>query len=406
MCTWSLEGKLLDKIYAHHGAAIWSIGVSDDGKSIFTGGADGAINVWPVTTDCDTWKTELLPNDESCHTLKYICYLSSGTLVIVSEDGHLFCYDTKNGSYDQTREVLHLGRFSCYSVMQVSPCRRYICFASRDGCVAIYSEERDEADDRRLQRVLEERIIDTQIFSVQWLQDNKIVACGAHGILKLFHFTVEGVVNVESSYELPPSRERWLTAAIIFDELLVCGDRAGNVHTFQLGKSTVQDRIETNDKPIQTLAKVHGRIGVQSFIVLNSKLISTGRNGVIKFYEFRKDGLKGQLDPLHSEKMPMEWISGTLRAVDDIFVLGFKEYGTPKDTNEDSMRRRTQILGLYADQRINYVRLHSKEESVCIQFVVGIFETAKFIEWFSRQRSVLRAASDANRSTKSSYIRR
>lgn len=35
--------------------------------------------------------------------------------------------------------------------------------------------------------------MESQIFSVQWLGDNKLVICGLNGILKIFNFTEGGI---------------------------------------------------------------------------------------------------------------------------------------------------------------------------------------------------------------------
>lgn len=108
----------------------------------------------------------------------------------------------------------------------------------------------------------------------------------------------------------------------------MCGDRAGNMHVFDFQKSVSYneaDISETNNKCIQTFVKVHGKIGIQSFIVLNSKLISAGRDGMLKFYELNKRKNTKLLCTLHKQKMPMDWISGYLKSSDDVFILGFKE---------------------------------------------------------------------------------
>ena len=138
----------------------------------------------------------------------------------------------------------------------------------------------------------------------------------------LFLFRI-GSFTIQSVCVLPYSRERWLTAAILYEGLLICGDRAGNMHIFDL--KTYVPCSETNKKPIQTINKVHGKIGIQNFIVVNSKLISAGRDGMLRFYELNKHKNTKLLYILHKQKMPMDWISGHLKSFDDILILGFKE---------------------------------------------------------------------------------
>jgi hypothetical protein len=118
---------------------------------------------------------------------------------------------------------------------------------------------------------------------------------------------------------LPLSRESWLTAATIYEELLICGNRAGNVHVYELNNAN-----EEIKKPVQTLSKIHGKIGVQSFTVLEGKLMTTGRDGTLRFFELSKEDTKSLL-MLHRKKMPMDWISNTLKVDGIVLVLGFKE---------------------------------------------------------------------------------
>ncbi|XP_053970887.1 WD repeat-containing protein 6 [Hylaeus volcanicus] len=320
ICNWSLDGKLLNKICAHHGAAIWSIDISDDNKNVYTGGADGAVYTWSLV-DNYFQRAVLLPTNHTSLP-KYVSYLNNDKLLVFNEDGNLFIVNRLHSNLIQS---LYLERYSTYCVMEVSLCRCYICFASKDGYVTIYKEA-ESVSDTKLERILEENIMDSQIFSIQWLQNNNVIACGLNGILKIFGFDMEGSIIMRSICLLPQSRERWLTAAIIYEELMVCGDRAGNMHVYDRSELHDQANIANNDnKPIQTFTKVHGNIGIQNFIVLGSKLISAGRDGMLKLYEFKKHENKKLLHTLHKEKMPMDWISGSLKTPDDIFILGFKE---------------------------------------------------------------------------------
>ncbi|XP_031827082.1 tRNA (34-2'-O)-methyltransferase regulator WDR6 isoform X2 [Nomia melanderi] len=323
ICMWSLEGELLNKICAHHGAAIWSIDISDDNKYIFTGGADGAVHTWSLVNSY-IQRVIMLPKNLSCISPKYVRYLYNSNFSIFNEDGNLF---VMNKLHSDPIESLYLEKYSTYCIMEVSLCRSYICFASRDGYVTLYKVA-DSANDTKLVRILEEKLMDSQIFSIQWLENNKIIACGSNGILKIFVFSMEGSMTIETTCILPSSRERWLTAATLYEGLLICGDRSGNMHIFKLEAPILPkgtNITETNNKPIQTFTKVHGKIGIQNFLILGSKLVSTGRDGMLKFYELNKHENTEVLRSLHKEKMPMDWISGSLKIANDILILGFKE---------------------------------------------------------------------------------
>ncbi|XP_012154196.1 tRNA (34-2'-O)-methyltransferase regulator WDR6 isoform X6 [Megachile rotundata] len=258
MCTWSLDGKLINKICAHHGAAIWSIDISSDNKSIFTGGADGAVHAWPFPSDYIQPIT-LVPRQHISILPKYNCYLKSGNFLIFNENGILYIYDRWQSN---PKEFLYLERFNTYCIMQVSLCHSYVCFASKDGYIAIYKEA-DITTNKILQLIVEEKIMESQILSIQWLGNNNLVACGLNGVLKIFSFTMEGSVTIQSMGLLPQCRERWLTAAILYEHVLICGDRAGNMHVFEVQKYNSNDEtniLKINNKPIQTFPKVHGKI--------------------------------------------------------------------------------------------------------------------------------------------------
>lgn len=135
MCTWSLSGNLLNKVYAHHGAPIWSIDTCEDNENIFTGGADGSVYVWPATC-CNSPKIISLPSNDAHNIPKYISYLSSGTILIFNEKGTLLCY---NKEEVMPRETLYLEKYCSYCIMQVSLCRSFVALASREGYVTIYN---------------------------------------------------------------------------------------------------------------------------------------------------------------------------------------------------------------------------------------------------------------------------
>jgi len=51
-----------------------------------------------------------------------------------------------------------------------------------------------------LQQRVEERIMESQIFSLQWLKNDTLIACGANGLLKIFNFTTDGMCNIIYTY--------------------------------------------------------------------------------------------------------------------------------------------------------------------------------------------------------------
>ncbi|KAG7214130.1 hypothetical protein KM043_001484 [Ampulex compressa] len=290
ICTWSLDGKLMNKTYAHNGAAIWSIDAFSDNQGMYTGGGDGAVCMWPFMNSSDQ-KTISLPGHPLHKVPKYICCLCNGTVLIFHEGGTITCCN-KEKYY--RKDSVYLQKYSNYCIMQVSPCRTYVSFASGDGYVIIYKEA-NEGSEEPLLRVFEKKIMESKIFSLHWLKSNVIIVCGENGHLNVFTFTIDGSFHTQSKYLLPQRKERWLTAAILHDQLLICGDRSGDM------------------------------IGIQVFFLMDAKLATAGRDGTLRFYKVDNEKKEEPLCILHGKKMPMDWISGTLKTEKDTFVVGFKE---------------------------------------------------------------------------------
>nr|XP_050850545.1 WD repeat-containing protein 6 isoform X1 [Vespula vulgaris] len=320
ICIWSLNGTLLNKLFAHHGAPIWSIDISEDNKTIFTGGADGAVHIWPFIS-APSNNLQIISLFKTDHVPKYISYLNSGTLLIFHEGGMLTCYNNAL----VLRESLYLERYSTYCIMQISSCRRYISFASRDGYITIYTEINNE-NKKYLHQILEAKVMESKIFSLQWLKDDTMLVCGKNGCLQILAITLDNELYTHSEYILPPTRECWITAAIIYENLLICGDRAGSLHVFEIHNQFLNKiNLDRNiGKPIQTIYKVHGKIGIQLCAVIKNKLITGGRNGIIRFYDICHEK-KSFLRTLYCIKMPMDWISNILDIGNDILITGFKE---------------------------------------------------------------------------------
>lgn len=134
MCTWTLSGNLLNRVY--HRAPMWSIDISKDCKRIFTGGADGSVCTWQTRRRIYP-NVITLPHKVALSTPKFISCLRNGTLLILNESGMLFVYDKKNMLFSKCFLTISLETRSHY-IMQVSPCRSFVAFASRDGYVTIY----------------------------------------------------------------------------------------------------------------------------------------------------------------------------------------------------------------------------------------------------------------------------
>ncbi|XP_033222136.1 WD repeat-containing protein 6 [Belonocnema kinseyi] len=309
ICLWSTTGQFLKKIHAHHGAAIWSVDVSKTDNRMLTGAADGSIYAWPFPFTHEPENSTILENPDKKNP-KFACCLKSGTILVIKEGGEINCFDPVSHNLSGSHK---LPKFSDYLLMQVSPDRRRISLASKDGFVTIYQEIISEKGSELMWQVTE-KILDSKIFSIQWLDNDAILICGSLGRLNIASVGSDGEIKLISDYILPESRERWITAAIIYESLLICGDRAGSVFVFK-----------SLQKPVQTFYKIHGKFGIQSCRIRAGKLITAGRDGQLRFFQLRNENGEYFLDFESAKNMPMDWINRVVETEEDQYVFGFSE---------------------------------------------------------------------------------
>lgn len=114
------------------------------------------------------------------------------------------------------------------------------------------------------------------------------------------------------TFTLPPCKERWVTAAVLVDDMLVCGGRDGSIHLYQL-----------NGTLIRSLRHIHGCNGVTCLRYLNNRIWSTGRDGTLRQYVLSTIYDNFRIVELVADKLTMQWVADIVSSSDDILVVGF-----------------------------------------------------------------------------------
>ena len=91
-----------------------------------------------------------------------------------------------------------------------------------------------------------------------------------------------------------------------------------------MGSIFVYNLLSDSKDPLQTFKKIHGRLGIQSCTVIDNSLVSTGRDGTLRFYKFVQSE-SAFIEYLYAKNMPMDWVSRLLINKNNFYVLGFKE---------------------------------------------------------------------------------
>ena len=91
-----------------------------------------------------------------------------------------------------------------------------------------------------------------------------------------------------------------------------------------MGSIFVYNLLSDSKDPLQTFKKIHGRLGVQSCTVIDNSLVSTGRDGTLRFYKFVQSE-SAFIEYLYAKNMTMDWVSRLIINKNNFYVLGFKE---------------------------------------------------------------------------------
>ncbi|KAK7869751.1 hypothetical protein R5R35_008286 [Gryllus longicercus] len=357
MCVWNLKGELLNRWSLHQGGSIWSIACSEEKRLLVTGGSDGSISVLSLD-HCLKDVNPVLPIPINANLIEQtsqqnyprrVVILRNGHMIIVLQSGHIIqCSEIQgNISLNSNKGALEnvalcLGgdhsyssdtsmwtvlyfspKFANYCLLEISACKLRFAVASLDGHILIFEESTSSKISRKIEKIVDFSAAEGKIFSLQWLSPNSILTCEVLGKLCLWSLQAleDGSYSLKKikTFILPYSKERWVTSALLIDNYyLICGDRVGSIHLY-----SVQGEINDNEKPNQTLSKVHGRFGVSFLMVHQNYIFSCGRDGTLRQYQYVD--LPKTLKQLCVTRMPFDWVSSCCVNENDILVLGFCE---------------------------------------------------------------------------------
>ncbi|RZC42013.1 WD repeat-containing protein 6, partial [Asbolus verrucosus] len=291
--VWSFEGKLIRKIETHQGGSVWALDCKDN--VIVSGGGDCGLSLIPLHFNSISYRQSVLPDGE---VPKRMGILHSNNLIVITESGYLFYFVLKTKEWVK---INHHKDLKSYSLLEVSKCRRLASLSGYHGEIYIYKEQRDFIILISHYKISGE----SRIFSFHWISCDTFFTCQKGGILTLW-FLQNNKVDVISTFDLPENKDIWTTAACqVANGKYVVGDRKGNMHVYEIQTKT----------PLQTFKKVHNYLGVTQIHNFNNKIVSLGRNSMVRTFTFNHK----QLTSISSDKVPFTWLT----AIVDRLLLAF-----------------------------------------------------------------------------------
>ncbi|CAH2046714.1 unnamed protein product, partial [Iphiclides podalirius] len=305
VCFWDSSGRMARRVAVHQNAPIWSIDL--DERRFVTGGGDCGVILHPLSVAAGFSHSDRVEVDKG--TAKQLAFTARRNMVILSEPAELIYYD----SVVKSKTVHSLHYDSTYIMMSMSPCRQILAVADMSGQLDVFIE--NCKGPASVRNVVTAKLPINRILSMHWASSRHLVFCSGIGEVYVIASKREEV-EVVGKFSLPRCKERWLTSSAISDdnELLVVGDRCGNVHCYLKGEQN----------PIKTFGKVHGRYGPTSIRVRNDRIVTTGRDGTLKYFSVANNGGAYRIKLVRSQEVGFQWVE---RCVDSEgkFACGFQE---------------------------------------------------------------------------------
>lgn len=300
ICFWNYEGMLARKVLTHQNGCIWAL--DGDTDHVVTGGGDCAVITLPVTVASDYVVNDVI----DIEGVKKIVFTARRNIVMMNESDQLVYYDAKFN----TKMVHKLDHESTYKLISVSNCKQLIAVTDMCGKFDVFAENCKHSP--YLQNIINTKLQIGKVLSMQWAGNRHLIFCSENG-----HITVlapnGNKTEVYSEFFLPNSKERWLTSSAVdtTNTTFVLGDRCGNIHIY----------IKDQRNPIKTFNKVHGRYGPTSIIIKNNGIITTGRDGKIRYFSVNN---VSQVQYLSNKELEFQWPEKFLDK-DENLICGFQE---------------------------------------------------------------------------------
>lgn len=318
-CVWNYNGDVLQKFKGHKGKSIWSLSVDEKERYVVTGGGDTSVRLWYLSSRSErsnyitqSLQLQQMPSEKEDDYPRSVSLLNYNEIIIITNKGFLYLYDVEKKTW---LTLMNDADYRSYTVMSVAPLQQScVVLGNIFGKLRIFLADGSQT----VWKSKDRDIYDGKIMSIHWLSGTRLLTTGPEGDIKLWNFDDDKTLNLEldKQYILPDCKQRWVSAASVSHGSLICGDRGGTIHVYQLGSEF--------RSPSQSFPKIHGKTGVTNIICDKGNVYTTGRDGCYRVFS-HEDGHMTLLNT-HRIYKGFEWIDKLEIADDgaDFHVFGFQ----------------------------------------------------------------------------------
>ena len=251
---------------AHSGSPIW--GLDSNQSVVCTGGGDAGLRIWPLNQANSTVKIDIF--SDCIDQVRVVRLVATGhvtKLLALSVKGVLSCFNVDTKSCDVIKSLDNLKDYGLLEVAGSGPA--YL--ADLQGNLMKLNIVTGE--------IVTKKLHDGKVFSLHLLNDQKLaLTCGPGGDLIITE-------NLELRHQLVlpnHSNQHWVSSAATIKNLLLVGDRGGNLFIYDLSEKNCEN-------PRVKLLKHHGRHGISDITA------SIDPNGAIQVTTLGREGTMKQV---------------------------------------------------------------------------------------------------------------
>lgn len=154
--------------------------------------------------------------------------------------------------------------------------------------------------------------------SLKFISETELVICDAKGNGSLMSMDGEFNIRKNLQFQMPTSKEPWITVAARFGHYLVIGDRHGNMHLYE-----ILEKLHFK----HTLKHVHGNLGCKTIFQTGRKNLQfecAGHQSKLKTIFINDTTMELELKSTHD--IPIKWCDKAIQ-IDECHILlaGFNE---------------------------------------------------------------------------------